>query len=200
LDCFTVAEPELSLKQLSEKTGLYKSRIIRLCGTLAAHGYLIRTPAATYKLGPKLMILGKVYERTNPLTAVARPIMKELSALTGESTKLFVIEGTKRLCLVREKGPSPLQYAINEGETQAIYAGAGGKLFLAFAPEAFQKEIIRRNREKFTDATITDPKRFKKNWKLFVARAMPSARANSSRRWPAWRRRFMTATGWCALR
>jgi DNA-binding IclR family transcriptional regulator len=103
------------------------------------------------------MILGKVYERTNPLSAVARPIMKDLSALTGESTKLFVIEGTKRLCLVREKGPSPLQYAINEGETQAIYAGAGGKLLLAFAPEAFQEEIIRQRREKFTDATITDP-------------------------------------------
>jgi len=156
LDCFTVAEPELSLKQLSEKTGLYKSRIIRLCGTLVAHGFLIRTPAATHKLGPKLMILGKVYERTNPLTAVARPIMKDLSALTGESTKLFVIEGFKRLCLVREKGPSPLQYAINEGETQALYAGAGGKLLLAFAPEAFQREIIRRNRKKFTEATIID--------------------------------------------
>ena len=44
LDCCTDAEPELTLKQLSEKTDLYKSRIIRLCGTLAAHGYLIRTP------------------------------------------------------------------------------------------------------------------------------------------------------------
>jgi DNA-binding IclR family transcriptional regulator len=157
LDCFTDAEPELTLKHLSEKTGLYKSRIIRLCGTLAAHGYLIRTPMATYKLGPKLMTLGKVYERTNPLTAVARPVMKELSALTGESTKLFVIEGRKRLCLVRERGPSPLQYAIYEGEIQELYAGAGGKLLLAFAPEAFQKEIIQRKRKKFTNETITDP-------------------------------------------
>lgn len=162
LECFTAVEPELSLKQLSEKTGLYKSRIIRLCGTLAAHGYVIRTTAGTYKLGPKLMILGKVYERANPLTAVARPIMKDLSALTGESTKLFVIEGTKRLCLVREKGPSPLQYAIHEGETQALYAGAGGKLLLAFASEAFQKEIIRQSLEKFTDATITGADALKK--------------------------------------
>lgn len=156
LDCFTADEPELSLKQLSEKTRLYKSRIMRLCGTLAANGYVIRTTTGTYKLGPKLMILGKVYERTNPLTAVARPIMKDLSALTGESTKLFVIEGYKRLCLVREKGPSPLQYAINEGETQELYAGAGGKLLLAFAPEAFQREIIYRKRKQFTKETISD--------------------------------------------
>lgn len=157
LDCFTDAEPELTLKHLSEKTGLYKSRIMRLCGTLATHGYLIRTPMATYKLGPKLMTLGKVYERTNPLTAVARPVMKALSALTGESTKLFVIEGRKRLCLVRERGPSPLQYAINEGEIQDLYAGAGGKLLLAFAPEALQREIIQQELNQYTDQTITDP-------------------------------------------
>ena len=166
LDCFTDAEPELTLKQLSEKTGLYKSRIIRLGGTLAAHGYLIRTPMATYKLGPKLMTLGKVYERTNPLTAIARPVMKALSALTGESTKLFVIEGTKRLCLVRERGPSPLQYAINEGEVQELYAGAGGKLLLAFASETFQIEIIQRKRQKFTDQTITDPDALLKELKI----------------------------------
>ena len=42
LGCFSVNTPELSLKQLSEKTGLYKSRILRLCGTLMAHGFLIR--------------------------------------------------------------------------------------------------------------------------------------------------------------
>lgn len=166
MDCFTTAEPELSLKELSEKTGLYKSRIMRLCGTLMAHGFLIRNPAAGYKLGPKLMILGKVYERTNPMSSVARPIMRELSAQTGESTKLFVIEGSKRLCLVREKGPSPLQYAISEGETQELHAGAGGKVLLAFAAEAFQKKIIRSTLNKLTATTITDRDRLQKELEI----------------------------------
>lgn len=156
LDCFTAEAPELSLKQLSEKTGLYKSRIIRLCGTLIAHGFLIRTEAL-YKLGPKLLILGKVYERTSPLTALARPVMKRLSALTGETTKIFVIDDHQRLCLVRELGPFPLRYAINEGDKQALYAGAGGKVLLAFAPEAFRGEIINNSLKKITPATIIDP-------------------------------------------
>ena len=58
LECFTASQPELSLKQLSEKTGLYKSRILRLCGTLIAYGFLIRQEKSLYKLGPKLMMLG----------------------------------------------------------------------------------------------------------------------------------------------
>ena len=156
LDCFARAEPELSLKRLSEKTGLYKSRILRLCGTLTAQGYLIRTPTSAYKLGPKLMILGKAYEATNPLSSVARPVLKRLSALTGESTKLFVIEGTNRLCLVREKGTSPLQYAINEGETQPLYAGAGGKLLLAYAPATLLHEVLHHSLEGHTPNTIVD--------------------------------------------
>jgi DNA-binding IclR family transcriptional regulator len=122
------------------------------------------------------MTLGKVYERTNPLTAIARPVMKELSALTGESTKLFVIEGYQRLCLVRERGPSPLQYAINEGEIQELYAGAGGKLLLAFAPEVFQKEIIQRRLKKFTVETIIDPKALQKELEIIRRQGYASSK------------------------
>jgi DNA-binding IclR family transcriptional regulator len=154
LACFSDAEPELTLKQLSEKTGLYKSRILRLCGTLSAGGFLIRLPRAAYKLGPMLMILGKVYERSNPLANVVRPILKTLSEKTGESTKLFVIEGHKRLCLAREKGPSPLRYAISEGQTLELYAGAGGKVLLAFAAEDFRNRILRRKLAAITANTI----------------------------------------------
>ena len=89
LECFSNSTSKLSLKELSEKTGLYKSRILRLCGTLMTHGFLIRSDEAVYSLGPKLMMLGKVYERTNSLVSLARPVLHELAMLTGESTKLF---------------------------------------------------------------------------------------------------------------
>jgi DNA-binding IclR family transcriptional regulator len=60
LECFAHSEPELSLKQLTEKAGLNKSRILRLCGTLAGQGFLIRMPRSSYRLGPKLMMRGKI--------------------------------------------------------------------------------------------------------------------------------------------
>ena len=135
VECFTDSAPELSLKEISEKTGLYKSRIMRLSGTLIAHGFLIRKENSLYRLGPKLMLLGKIYERTNSLISTARPILRELAASTGESAKLYVIEGDKRICLVREKGPNPLRYHVEEGESFELYAGAGGKVLLAFAPK-----------------------------------------------------------------
>ena len=154
LACFNDATPELSLKELSEKTSLNKSRILRLCGTLAAHGFLVRRKGSLYSLGPSLMMLGKVYERSNNLISLALPIMKDLALLTGESVKFFVIENKKRVCLVRELGQSRLHYAIREGEELPLLAGAGGKVLLAYSSKGFCDEVIEQGLERVTPATI----------------------------------------------
>ena len=165
LECFSDRIRELSLKQLSEKTGLYKSRILRLCGTLIAHGFLIRTHGSLYRLGPKLMMLGKIYERSNPLVLIARPILRELASITGESAKLFVIEGTKRICLVREKGPNPLSYLVEEGDSFELYAGAGGKVLLAHSSKDFQDQVLgEKVLQRLTPATLVERNRLEEEF------------------------------------
>jgi DNA-binding IclR family transcriptional regulator len=175
LECFSDRTTELSLKELSEKTGLYKSRILRLCGTLMAHGFLIRLNGSAYRLGPKLLMLGKAYERANTLISISRPILRELTSLTGESAKLFVIEGTKRLCLVREEGPYPLRYAIREGETFDLHAGASGKVLLAFSSEAFCNEVLKKSLKRMTPTTIVDRDRLEKELEAVRLRGYASS-------------------------
>lgn len=165
LECFSDRVPELSLKQLSEKTGLYKSRILRLCGTLMAHGFLIRQEDSLYRLGPKLMMLGKLYERSNSMISIARPILRELASLTGESAKLFVIQGTKRVCLVREKGTYPLSYHVEEGESFELYAGAGGKALLAYTSKEFRDHVLSEKvLPRLTPNTIVERSRLEKEF------------------------------------
>ena len=166
LECFSDRSPELSLKQLSEKTGLYKSRILRLCGTLIAHGFLIRMEeGSVYRLGPKLMMLGKIYERSNSLISVARPILRELASITGESSKLFVIQGSKRICLVREKGTYPLTYHVEEGESFELYAGAGGKVLLAYSSKEFRNQILgEKVLQRLTPTTIVERSRLEEEF------------------------------------
>ena len=157
LRCFSTREPELSLKALNEKTGLYKSRILRLCGTLKAQHFLIKTSRSTDELGPQVMILGKIYEKTNTLINLAGPILQDLMAATGESTALFILEGNQRFCLIKRDGPSPIRYSIGEGDPLPLYAGAPGKVLLAFAPPEERREILSRTvLKKITSTTITD--------------------------------------------
>lgn len=157
LDHFTIREPELSLGQLSEKTGLYKSRIHRLCGTLVYSGFLIRMPWASYRLGPKLMTLGKVYENTNTLATMARPVMKELAMTTGESVALFSLSEDTALCLVREFGSSRLVFAIMEGDRMQLHASAAGRVLLAYGSKALRERIFSKGQlESFTPMTMID--------------------------------------------
>ena len=165
LECFSDRVTELSLKQLSEKTGLYKSRIMRLCGTLMAHGFLIRQNGSLYRLGPKLMMLGKLYERSNSLISIARPILRELASITGESAKLFVIQGTKRVCLVREKGTYPLSYHVEEGESFELYAGAGGKALLAYTSKEFRDQVLgEKVLQRLTPTTMVERSRLEEEF------------------------------------
>ena len=176
LECFSDGVSELSLKQLAEKTGLYKSRILRLCGTLIAHGFLIRQESSLYSLGPKLMMLGKMYERSNSLISVARPILRELASITGESAKLFVIQGTKRICLVREKGTYPLSYHVEEGESFELYAGAGGKVLLAYTSKEFCDQVLgEKVLERLTPTTIVERSRLEEEFAAIRERGYGSS-------------------------
>lgn len=163
LECFE-AQPLLQLKQISEMTGLHNSRVIRLCGTLVAKGYLAYdSETRKYTLGPRVFVLGKVYERTHSLLSSVRPIMRELANQTGESATLFVVDGLQRLCVAREEGTHSIRYNIVEGQRMVLYAGSGGKALLAFGAEALRSEVLKRdNLKKLTAKTEDNPRRLGK--------------------------------------
>ena len=173
LDHFTLKEPELSLSQLSEKSGLYKSRIHRLCGTLVHSGFLVRMPWASYRLGPKLMVLGKIYENTNTLVASARPIMRELAEITGESVALFILEGESSVCMAREFGSSRLVFSINEGDRMQLHASAAGRVLLTYASEELREKVLGGDNtwlERFTPHTMVSPEKIKSELSLIRER------------------------------
>ena len=165
LDCFQV-QPSLQLRQISEMTKLNKSRILRLCGTIESMGYLVHDrETGLYGLGPKLLFLGKVYERNNTLISLARPILRDLARVTGESASLFVVDGNRRLCLAREEGTHTIRYSLSEGEHRELYAGAPGKVLLAFGPEELRRQFLQKNMlRKLTPNTIADPRKLQREF------------------------------------
>ncbi len=62
----------MPLNKIRELTGMNKSRVIRLCGTLASKGYLgYDSEAQRYKLGSKILSFSKTYKRSNDLISLA---------------------------------------------------------------------------------------------------------------------------------
>lgn len=101
LDCFELGKEKLSLTSLAKATGMHRTTVYRLMNSLERTGYVIRANDGEYSLGPRLLFLGKLYEKSFHLASVVEPILRTLSEETGESASYNVLENGQRLCLFR---------------------------------------------------------------------------------------------------
>jgi DNA-binding IclR family transcriptional regulator len=117
------------------------------------------------------MALGKIYENTNTLVTISRPIMKRLAEDAGESVALFQLDGDTSFCLSREYGSSSLVFTIQEGDNMELHASAAGRVLLTYGSAELRKKILTQTKfEKFTSETITDPKKIQKELDLIRKR------------------------------
>ena len=132
LDVFTDQDSDLSLKDLAERTGMYKSTLSRLAGTLESHGFLMLSGRGRYRLGPALWRLGSIYRRSYRMDDVVRPHLSALVKESGETASFYVPEGSSRLCLFRENSSRSLRHHLEEGALLPCDRGAAGHVIRAW--------------------------------------------------------------------
>lgn len=159
LDAFSPEHPELSLNDISKITGFYKSTILRQIDTLSKEGYLVKSSeTGRYWLGAKLYFLGQIFVQSSSLLRSADSILKEVVEELQETTGIFVTDAIERLCLKMVSGPHFIRATFKAGQKMPIYAGASGKVLLAFSPDAFLNKVIdETGLQRHTELTITDP-------------------------------------------
>lgn len=131
LEAFEEPGQELSLAELSAFTGLYKSTILRLCGSLERFGYLHRRVDGKFRLGAGLWRLGSLYRKEYLSAAVVRPALTQLRELSGETASFYIRDGNHRICLYRLNANQPIRHHLEEGERLPLQNGAAGRLLLA---------------------------------------------------------------------
>jgi DNA-binding IclR family transcriptional regulator len=137
-------DEKLRLKELHERTGLNRSRILRFAGTLCAAGFLEHDEATGgYALGSKLYGLGwHLHERFSRISELVRPSLKRLVSLSGDTAFYSIVQGSERLVVAREESPDGLRFTIQEGQTRPLHVGATSKVLLAFGPEPLRRRIL----------------------------------------------------------
>ena len=131
LEAFEERENALSLAGLAEKTGFYKSTILRLAASLERYGYLTRERGGLYRLGPSLWRLGSLYRRSFDLGEHVRPELRTMVEATTETASFYVREGSERVCLYRINSPRPVRHHLDEGVRLPLQRGAAGRVLLA---------------------------------------------------------------------
>ncbi|SKC97864.1 transcriptional regulator, IclR family [Burkholderia sp. YR290] len=132
LNAFGPTDDRLSLAELSRRTDLYKSTVLRLLGALEHGGFIRRLSDGQYAIGPQPLRLAALYQRSFQVGPVIEPILQQLSRDLGETASLYVRQGDRRLVLFRVEPARAVRVSIRVGEEFPIDKGASGKVLLAF--------------------------------------------------------------------
>jgi DNA-binding IclR family transcriptional regulator len=136
LGAFKAGDVALSLAELAQRTGLYKSTALRLIASLEHAGLLQRLETGGYALGSEVARLSALYSAAFSLDRVVPQVLRELVALTGESAAYHVLRGQGkdrvRLCQYRVDSPHPVRDHIRAGDVLPADRGTGARVLMAF--------------------------------------------------------------------
>jgi DNA-binding IclR family transcriptional regulator len=131
LQCFSEPGETLTLSGLAQRSGLYKSTILRLAGSLLHTGFLDRGVDGRYQLGPELRRLGDLSRSQFTLEDVVRPVLRDLTSVTQETASFYVPDGSERVCLYRENSPRSARHHLEEGTRHPLTSGGGRRSAVA---------------------------------------------------------------------
>ncbi|HYP86255.1 IclR family transcriptional regulator [Variovorax sp.] len=132
IDVLASREEAISLKEISEKTGLHPSTAHRILNDLAVGRFVDRPEAGSYRLGMRLLELGNLVKgRLNVRDAAIVP-MRELHKLTQQPVNLSMRQGDEIVYIERAYSErSGMQVVRAIGGRAPLHLTSTGKLFLA---------------------------------------------------------------------
>ena len=132
MDVLASREEAISLKEISEKTGLHPSTAHRILNDLATGRFVDRPHPGTYRLGMRLLELGNmVKSRLNVRDAALIP-MRDLHKLIQQTVNLSLRQGDEIIYIERAYSErSGMQVVRAIGGRAPLHLTSVGKLFLA---------------------------------------------------------------------
>lgn len=125
LHAFQQGKPVLTLAEIARITGLYKSTILRLMGSLEKYGFVWQRADGSYQLGAGLAALAAVFQDAFDLRHFVEPVLEDLVATTAESASFFVRDGDHQICLFRVEGRHTVRdFSIRQGDRRPLNLSA----------------------------------------------------------------------------
>jgi DNA-binding IclR family transcriptional regulator len=132
LEVLASKEEAVSLKEISERTGLHPSTAHRILNDLAIGRFVDRPEAGSYRLGMRLLELGNLVKARLSVRDTALGPMRELHKLIQQPVNLSVRQGDEIVYIERAYSErSGMQVVRAIGGRAPLHLTSVGKLFLA---------------------------------------------------------------------
>jgi DNA-binding IclR family transcriptional regulator len=152
IDAFETSDIELTLAELTRRTGMPKPTVRRLMQELVASG-LLEDTAYGARLGLKLLELGSMVQQHSRLRRVAMPYLRELGSSTGLTVHLGILDRDEVLYLEKLLGRSGPPIPSRVGGRMPAYATGLGKAMLALSPAGVSSAVLQSPMKRLTPRT-----------------------------------------------
>ncbi len=154
----------VSLKEISERTGLHPSTAHRILNDLAIGRFVDRPQAGSYRLGMRLLELGNLVKARLDVRDAALAPMRELHKVTHQPVNLSMRQGDEIVYIERTYSErSGMQVVRAVGGRAPLHLTSVGKLFLAHDdPARVRAYATRTGLTGHTRNSITDVARLER--------------------------------------
>ena len=145
----------LSPAELAEGIDTPRPTVYRLSDALAQAGLTEAVPGSRIKLSQRWLRLGDAARAAMGEWQLARPILDDLAAATGQTVFLSVPRGDEAVCIDWSQGRAINVLLLKPGRFLPLYAGAEGRATLAFGLDHIDDYLARAPFNAYNDRTLT---------------------------------------------
>ena len=156
LTAFRPGDGELTLAELTRRTGIPKPTAHRMLGELAQWNVVERTPRGV-RLGMRLFELGQLAPLQRGLREAAAPFLADLFEATHETVHLAVPDGLDVVYVQKLNGRHGPQISTRIGGRMPAYCTGVGKAMLAFGPPERFAAVVAAGLSRRTPRTVVAP-------------------------------------------
>ena len=156
LDFLYAHQEPATVTEVASGIGIVKSAAYRILHNLANRGYVEKDEARhSYSLGIRLWELGSALTSVSALQERAEATLAGLTACTGETTHLAILDQSYVIYVDKAESPSSVRAYAEIGDRAPAHAVATGKALLAALPAYRLALAVRFPLPRYSSTTIT---------------------------------------------
>lgn len=158
IQAFTPQTPQMTISQISVRTGLSRAAVRRCLYTLSKLGFAGAEDGQRYSLRPKMLTLANTYTATSTLATAAQPILERMSASLGESFSVATMDGDDIVYIARTTVTRVMSVDLHIGSRLPAFCTSMGRVLLAYLPpDQLEQYFSRATLTQHTPRTMTSP-------------------------------------------
>jgi IclR family transcriptional regulator, pca regulon regulatory protein len=170
IQAFSTQKRQLTISQVSAKTGFSRAAVRRCLYTLIKLGFAGSDDSHNFFLQPRVLALGHSYISSMPLAASAQPVLDHVSQLLHESCSIATLEGLDIIYVARANVTRIMSIDLGVGSRLPAFCTSMGRVLLANLPPAELESFFERVQlTRHTSRTIVTAEKLRQALRL-VAR------------------------------